>query len=415
MGWLQNKIDNYLESRIEKIRSDNETLVETQVEDSLLSSLILGNGITENQALSIPSVASSLDKISNAVAMLPIKLYKFEKNPDGKFVKKEIVEDMRTFLLNKTTGDTLNPFQIKKRIVIDYLLNGRAYIFKQTKFNDVVSIKYVAPSNVQPLKNVDPIYKTTVLNVQGKTYENFCFVSLLRNTQDGATGEGVLQEIEKALETAYQTMLFELGLAKKGGNKKGFLIAKQPLDPKKLEELKKAWSKLYKNENDKEDNVIVLNNGVEFKESSATSVELQLDERKKTLSDEIKNIFHDDVDNDKFVKNAVMPIIVAIESSLNENFLLEDEKKTHFFKFETKDLIRGSLKDRYEAYKIASETGWITKNEIRESEDKDPVEGLDIISMNLADVVYNVKTKSFYTPNTGDTKEFEEGEDINET
>ena len=202
-------------------------------------------------------------------------------------------------------------------------------------------------------------------------------------------------------------MLFELGLAKKGGNKKGFLTSENALDQDKINKLKAAWAKLYKSDNSKEDNVVVLNKGISFQESSETSVELQLDERKQTLSEEIRSIFHDDEDHDKFVKNAIMPIIAAIETSLNENLLLEDEKSSFYFKFETKELVRGSLNQRYEAYKLARETGWKTINEIREDEDKDPIEGMDIIPMNLADVVYDVKKKIYYTPNTGVTKNLE--------
>lgn len=415
MGWLRNKIDNYIENKIDEKRSSDSQLIKNQFEDPILSALLNGSEITLDQVQSIPAVASCLSKISDSIAMLPIKLYKTYKDENGQRRKQEIIDDIRVFLLNKSTGDTLNPFQLKQQIVNDYLLRGRAYIYKETNLNKVVSLRYVDPSNVQVLKNFDPIFKQTVLGVNGKNYENFCFISLLRNTKDGALGQGIYQEVTKALDTAYQTMIFELGLAKKGGNKKGFLTSQNRLDDTTMKKLKEAWAKLYRNNNEQEDNVIVLNNGVEFKESSETSVEMQLDERKKTLAEEIKSIFHDSEDHDEFVKNAVMPIIVAIESSLNENLLLEEEKNSFYFKFETKELVRGSLKDRYDAYKSAKETGWKTINEIREDEDKDPIDGMDIIPMNLADVVYDVKTKTYYTPNTGNTQSLEKGGGEDET
>lgn len=406
MGWIRNKIDNYIKERAEEINSNNNQFY-NQIDDPLLTALMGGDAITLNQVQQIPAVASCLSKISDNIASLPIKLYKIEENEDGTRTQKEVINDRRTYLLNKSTGDTLNPFQLKQQIVNDYLLQGKAYIYKETYLNEIISLKYVDPMYVTPFKNFDPIYKDVVLNVNGKTYENFCFITLLRNTKDGATGQGIFQEISKALETAYQTMLFELGLAKKGGNKKGFLTSENALDQDKINKLKAAWAKLYKSDNSKEDNVVVLNKGISFQESSETSVELQLDERKQTLSEEIRSIFHDDEDHDKFVKNAIMPIIAAIETSLNENLLLEDEKSSFYFKFETKELVRGSLNQRYEAYKLARETGWKTINEIREDEDKDPIEGMDIIPMNLADVVYDVKKKIYYTPNTGVTKNLE--------
>lgn len=104
-----------------------------------------------------------------------------------------------------------------------------------------------------------------------------------------------------------------------------------------------------------------------------------------------------------------MPIISAIETELNNHFLLETEKDSYYFAFDTKKITRGSLKERYEAYKIASDTGWMTKNEIRCEEDYDSIDGLDVVSMNLANVLYDVKTKKYYTPNTGSVMNIEKG------
>ena len=52
---------------------------------------------------------------------------------------------------------------------------------------------------------------------------------LLRNTKDGITGVGLIEEVSKAIETAYQNILFELNLVRKGGVKKGFLTAEKKL------------------------------------------------------------------------------------------------------------------------------------------------------------------------------------------
>lgn len=81
MGWLKSKFDNYIKKTANEERSNSEF---TQVSDPLLSAMINKTQITASQAKSIPAVAACLDKISNAIAMLPIKLYKQEKNKDGK-------------------------------------------------------------------------------------------------------------------------------------------------------------------------------------------------------------------------------------------------------------------------------------------------------------------------------------------
>ena len=55
-----------------------------------------------------------------------------------------------------------------------------------------------------------------------------------------------------------------------------------------METLRNSWKRLY---SDNSENVMVLNNGTKFQEASSTGVELQLNERKKTLNEEIIRFF----------------------------------------------------------------------------------------------------------------------------
>ena len=379
-------------------------------EDLLLQSLLRGETITKDKALSIPAVSSAVDRLANYVAMLPIKLYKYELNDAGEKEVKEIKEDARLKLLNQDTGDLLDPFQLKKAIVRDYLVDKGAYIFIERNKNEFAALRYVDPTYVSYMKNYDPIYKDAKYLVYGKEYELFNFITILRNTKDGITGISAVDEISKSIETAFTTILYELGLVKKGGAKKGFLTATRRLGKDEIKDLKEAWNRYYGKLN--EENVIILNDGIEFKEGASNSVELQVNERKKTLSDDIKAVFHIYDDFNNTVKDGAMPIISAIEYALNKYLLLESEKGTFYFAFDTKKITRGSLKERYEAYKIASETGWMTKNEIRASEDYDSIQGLDVVSMNLANVLYDIKTHKYYTPNTGEVMNMENKTDL---
>ncbi len=381
----------------DKTEKADESVVETEsTGDILLKALLKGETINKNKAMSIPAVSSAVDKISNLVAMLPIRFYK-EEIVDNKKKVTEVLDDVRTKILNQDTGDTLDPFQLKKSIARDYLIEKGAYIYIEKNKNEFVSIRYVEPTNISVLKNTHPIFKDIKYDVNGQQYETYDFLTILRNTTDGATGTSVVKEISKSLETSFTTILYELGLVKKGGGKKGFLQSTKKLSDEAMAKLKKAWHSYYGND---EENVIILNDGLEFKEGSNSSVELQINERKKTLKEDINDVFHISSNYDETIKDAVMPIISAIESALNRNFLLEEEKGSFYFAFDTKKITRGSLKERYEAYKTASDTGWLGINEIRAEEDYDAIDGFDVIKMNLANVLYDTKTKKYYTPNT---------------
>lgn len=382
MGWF-----NFFNKRSD---TENNNMI---ADDVLLKAFIDGETITREKALTLPIVSGAVDFICNTVASIPIKLY---KHKHGKVEEQE--NDTRTRFLNDDTGDTLDGFQFKKALVEDYLLGKGGYAYIQRYRNDVTGIYYVQDSNISILKNSDPIHKNYSIMVSGKEYKPYEFIKLLRNTKDGASGTGLTVEVSKALETAYRTLLYQLSLVKSGGNKKGFLKSQRKLGQDEINVLKQAWNSLYANN---EENVVVLNNGLEFQESSNSSVEMQLNESKKTLVNEINSIFHIHDDFDLTFKNAIYPILKAFETALNRDLLLEKEKKNMSFEFDVKEITRANIKERYEAYKLAKETGFMTLNEIREAENMEFIEGLDVINVGLSAVLYDTKIQKYYTPNTG--------------
>lgn len=397
-------IDKILKREISKkveTADDSATnLTNDSPQDLLLKSLLKGEKITKEKALSVPAISSAVDRISNSVAILPIKMYKYVTDKNGIETVEEIKDDVRLKILNTETGDLLNPFNLKKSIAFDYLTAKGAYVYIEKEKNQFKSLKYVEPNNVSFQTNYDPIFKDVKYFVYDKEYEMYDFLTIVRNTTCGYKGISAIEEISNSIETAFTTIMYELGLVKKGGAKKGFLTANRKLGKDEIKVLKEAWNKYYGGNN--QENIIVLNDGIDFKEGANSSVELQMNERKKTLKEDINDVFHISENYNNTIKDAVIPIISAIETELNNHFLLESEKSSYYFAFDTKKITRGSLQERYEAYKIASDTGWMTKNEIRYAEDYDSIDGLDVISMNLGDVLYDVKTKKYFTPNTGE-------------
>ena len=379
-------------------KRDAESLIsqnpdEPIVDDVLLEALINGETITREKAMTLPAVNGAVDFIASMIASMPVKLYKYKQ---GKVEAQE--DDTRVKMLNGDTGDKLDGFQLKKAMVEDYLLGKGGYCYIRKFRNEVTGLFYVEDRYIEIMKVYEPIFKDYQILVMGQEYQPHEFIKLLRNTRDGASGVGLTVEVSKALETAYQTLLFQLGMVATGGNKKGFLKASRKLGQDEINVLKAAWKKLYANNTE---NVVVLNNGVEFQEASATAVESQLHESKRGLIDEINAIFHTyPNDFERTFKEAIYPVIRAFTTALNCTLLLEKEKKNHFFEFDVKEIVRVSLKERYESYKLAKETGFMTLNEIRRAENMEWIEGLDVVNVGLGAVLYDVNKHVYYTPNT---------------
>jgi HK97 family phage portal protein len=377
---------------------------ELTLEELLLSAGISTGDITKEQALNIPSVSACVGVIADTVASLPIQLYQAK---DGKV--REIKDDKRISLLNDDTKDTLDGFQFKKALVDDYLLDGAGYSYIKRERNDVTSLHFVDNVNLSVNMGVDPIFKKYDILVNGATYRDFEFLKITRKSKNGITGNGIIKENNKILSVVYNSLVFEEVLVKTGGNKKGFLKSASRLTQEAIDALKAAFANLYKNNNE---NVVVLNNGLEFQEASNTSVEMQLNENKKTNSSEICKMFitpssildgtASDTVYNNWIKVCIMPILIAIQTALNKDLLLPSEKGSFYFAFDTKELLKGDIEKRFKAYEIASKNGIMQIDEIRYREDLAPL-GLDFIKLGLQDVLYNPITKEIYTPNTNKT------------
>lgn len=375
--------------------------------DPVLRAILEGNTLTRRQAMTIPEVAADVDLISSTFATLPVRLYR--KNKKDGVVQIEEVNDARAQLLNDDTGDTLDGFQLKKAMCEDYLMDGGGYAFLNKIGNKVKSIHYVPSESVFVEHNTDKIFKKYRIRVDANAYEPFQFLKMLRSSRNGWGGTGIIDEVSDALNTAYKTIIFQLNMVEKGGNKKGFLTTENRLGDKEIELLRRAWANLYSNNTD---NVVVLNKGMKFQESSNNAVEMQLNSSKITLDKEIDKLFHMDDNTEKFVKMAILPIGTAFKTALNRDLLLESEKGSYFFDIDYTETLKSSMKERYEAYQIGKNAGFIGINEIRKRENLPEVDGLDVIDLGLGSTLFNMKTGETYVPNTGSVhKDGENSED----
>lgn len=393
--------------RKEEVRADTE--ISPSVEDVLLQALIGRMQITKADALAVPTIAGAIDIIASTISSLPIKLY---QQKDGRVI--EITDDRRLRLLNEDTGDTLTAVQFWRTLIEDYYLDKGGYAYLNKSWNEVQSIHYVDSAKISIIKNEHPIFKDYDLYVYDKQYKPYEFLKILRKTKNGCDSVSIIEENALMIGVLYHELVYEQNMVKKGGNKKGFLKSTKQLTKEAMTALKEAYKKLYSNNSE---NVVVLNNGIEFQEASNTSVELQLNENKETNANEVAKLFkmpiaiikgnatQTDVDN--FIKFCIMPLVNDIECSLDRDLLLESEKESFYFAFDTKELTRGNIKERYEAYEIGLQNNFLQADEVRKKEDLEPL-GIDWIKLGLDAVLYNPKTKEIYTPNTNKTVDIED-------
>lgn len=373
-------------------------------EDALLRASLSDDYMTRDQAMNVPAFAACVNKIAETVSTIPVRLYRLV---DGKL--EAVEDDARVRLLNDDTGDTLDGGQFKRALVRDYLTGKGGYAFINRTGNQIRSLHYVRESEVSFLFTSDPVFKDYDIMIQGTKYKPFEFLKVLRNTEDGRSGRSVVDENSEVLSVVYHSLKYEKNLVKTGGNKKGFVKSAKKLAEPAIKALKAAWHRLYQNNTE---NVVILNDGLEFQEASNTSVEMQLNENKKTNSDEICKLFNmppaminggaTEQDKTNFVQYCLNPILKEFECALNRDLLLESEKGSFYFAADTSELTKGDIEKRFRAYETACKNGFMQIDEIRRWENMPPL-GLDFVRLGLQDVLYDPVTKQFYMPNMNQT------------
>lgn len=404
------KIGLFKRKKKQEIRADTSAGDST----SILTFFGITGVLTREAALSIPTVSACINKIGETVSRLPVKLYR--KDADE---VTEIFDDPRLKLLNGNTGDTLSTVDMWKAAVEDYYLGSGAWIYIHTSGGITKSLHYVDSTKVSILNNADPVFKAFRVQINAQNYYDFQFIKLLRKTKDGYTNIPLQEEASDILSAAWNALKLENTMNSNGGCKPGFLKSKNRLSDAAISAIKEGYSKVYDNKENR-DKIIVLNDGIDFEAIASTAAELQMNENKKTNSIEICKLFGfphtvidggaSDDDNKKFI-GAVIAFLNQVETELDNVLLLEVEKEQgYYWAFDTKELTRGSLKERYDAYEIAVRNNILQIDEIRREEDYEPL-GFNFIKLGLQDVLLNPQTMDVFTPNTGQTKNLITGEE----
>lgn len=379
-----------------EIRADTWAEIDTSTtEGQLLYAALVGNStLTVDEVMQIPAVAACVRLIADTVSMVPFKLYKVNQD---EIQLEEVPDDPRVQLVNKDPKDTLDATQLKKAIVRDYLLDKGGYVYVDKVGNKVRSLRYVEPGRVSFNWNADPIFKDYDILVNGGTYKPYQFLKILRNTKDGYKGVGIVEEQAKPLMVAYRILKFQDSLMQTGGMKKGFVKSPKHLTDVAIKALKDAWARLFSTNSE---NVVVLNDGLEFQEASESSTEMQINENVSTLTKQICEIFGVPVqllnrevgsaseeDRIVFIQYCIQPILTAIENALNRVLLLESEKTAYKWAADITEFTKADVLKRYQAYELACKNGFMQIDEVRYRENMAPL-GLDFVKLGLQDVLY---------------------------
>lgn len=353
--------------------------------------------VTREQAERLAVVNMGVNLIAEAIAEMPIYLYKRDKSGG-----REKVDDYRNRLLNMDNGSYSNAYNMKKNLITDYLYHGNGYLDIQRDASfKVKTLIHIPFRDISPLKSTDINKRNASHKFQywGMEVYPHDVVNLVRNPKyDEITGYGLLGEGRLTLASLMAIEEFMNGNAESGFNAKAVIEKDTVMSKLSIATLRQNISKFFGGANaNKNGGVLILDDGMKLKQLNQSSKELELLNQKELLIKDVarhlklplpligiatSGMTYSNEQQLKLtlLKQTLMPIIRNLEETLNKYLLTEKEKDNgFFFEFQYQDILKVSPQEEMSVYGKAVADRLMSVNEARQRMNLKPKEGHDDI------------------------------------
>ncbi len=364
-----------------------------------------GKAVTERSAMQMTAVYSCVRILSEAVAGLPLHLYRRTETGG-----KEKATDMRLYrLLHDEPNPEMASFVFRETLMTHLLLWGNAYaqVIRNGR-GEVIELWPLMPNrmSVERDRAGQLYYSYTPTTDDARTTSRGGTVTLHPRDVlhipglgfDGLVGYSPIAMAKNAIGMAiaceeYGASFFANGAAPGG-------VLEHPGVIKDVERVRAGWNATFGGPGNA-NKIAVLEEGMKYTPISISPEQAQFLETRKFQIDEIARIFrippHMVGDLDKssfsnieqqsleFVTYTLDPWVSRWEQSLMRTLLTEEEKTQLFISFNVDGLLRGDYQSRMNGYAVARQNGWMSANDIRQLENLDRIdeaEGGDLYLVN---------------------------------
>lgn len=366
-----------------------------KVEDRAISSnytFLMGNSaagkvVTERTAMQITAVHACVRVISEAIAGLPLHLYKTTE--DGNSEK--ATDHPLYFLLHNEPNPEMTSFVFRETLMTHLLLWGNAYaqIIRNGK-GDVVALYPLMPNRMKVERNDEGqlYYEYTKSEDDREKTKDQTIVLMPYDVLhipalgfDGIYGYSPIAMAKNAIGLAIATETFGSKFFANGATPSGIL--EHPGTIKDPQRVRDAWMSQFGGSSNS-GKVAVLEEGMKYTQISINPSEAQFLETRKFQVNEIARIFRvpphmigdlekssfSNIENQsrEFVQYTLDPWLVRLEQSFAKALFTPDEKKTYFFRFSVEGLLRGDYQSRMQGYAVGIQNGFLSPNDIRQLE-----------------------------------------------
>jgi HK97 family phage portal protein len=339
-----------------------------------------GKVVNERTALQTTAVYACVRVLSEALAGLPLHVYKY--NDDGG--KEKMAKHPLYRLLHDAPNTEMTSFIFRETLMTHLLIYGNAFaqIVRNGK-GQVTALYPLLPSNMDVNRNssgnLEYIYRSDKGEVK-LSRDHVLHIPALGF--DGLVGYSPIAMAKQTIGAAIAVEEYGAAFFKNGANPGGVL--EHPGIVKDVQRVKDSWNAGYQGSANAH-KISILEDGMKFKAVGIPPNEAQFLETRKYSVNEIcrlfkvpphlvgdlekatfSNIEHQSID---FVVHSVSPWVNRWEQSLQQALILPSEQSDIFIRFNLDGLLRGDYKSRMEGYAIGRQNGWLSANDVRSLEE----------------------------------------------
>lgn len=343
-----------------------------------------GEMVTTTKAMQFADVHACVKVVSEDIAALPYLLYKrVGKN-------KERVTDHWLFTLLRKPNDWQDSFQFREMQQSHLELCGNFYALKTVVREEVRELLPISPDrmHVEQDKNTYRLkYTITWLDGTTQVVPQDRVYHVRGLSLNGFTGVNPIEYHRQVIGSGIQTVKFGNKMFQNGALLGGVLEMSGTLSDEAAKRMKESFDEKAAGVNNAHKTVL-LEEGVKYTANGIKAIDAEFMNARKFTRSQIAGLFRvpphmiGDLERATFsnieeqargyVAFGLLPRLRRIEAVANLSLLPLSMQKDYVLEHLVEGLLRAKTSERFAMYQSAVQTGWMSRNEVREKENMNP-------------------------------------------
>jgi len=343
--------------------------------------------VNEKSVFGLSAYWAGVRRISESVAMLPVDVF---KKVNG---KRTMTDHPVEYLLNAESNYQTCAFDFTQILITSAINHGNGLaIIERDRFGTPTGLVNVSREICEPLKYDDELYWKVEVKEAANKQESLLvkdrdIINLRGFGSDPVIGISAIQAHKQNLGLSIAAQDYGADFYNKGTRIDGYIEFQGVLKPETKDAINQQWTNNYGANGSR--GTAILDAGSKYHRLGLPPQDAQFIETRKFQKNEIatilgipshminemdgatfSNIEHQSIE---FVTYGIGSWIEKIEQEYRRKLLKESEKRNHYFKHNVDRLLRTDVKTKGEYYRLMTDIGAYTINDVLELEDRNSV------------------------------------------